>query len=71
MLNGRLPLAPNLTPLKRPLTLDWAEQREFFGIATTLFRATPQRPESSPSDHRTRRNYFSHPSVAEHNERFS
>jgi hypothetical protein len=33
MLNGRLPLAPNLTPLKRPLPLDWAEQREFFGLS--------------------------------------
>jgi hypothetical protein len=33
MLNGRLPLAPNLTPLNRPLPLDWAEQREFFGFS--------------------------------------
>ena len=31
MLNRKLPLAPNLTPLKRPIALDWAEQREFFG----------------------------------------
>ena len=33
MLNGRLALAPNLTPLKHPIPLDWAEQREFFGLS--------------------------------------
>jgi len=33
MLNGRLPLAPNLTPFNRPIPLDWAEQREFFGLS--------------------------------------
>jgi hypothetical protein len=33
MLNGRLPVTPNLTPLNRSIPLDWAEQREFFGLS--------------------------------------
>ena len=58
MLNGRLPLAPNLTPLKRPIPLDWAEQREFFGLsahhnnsassAAAATRIIPFRSTNSP-----------------------
>jgi hypothetical protein len=58
MLNGRLPLAPNLTLLKRPIPLDWAEQREFFGLSahhnnaassdTAATRIIPFRSTNSP-----------------------
>jgi hypothetical protein len=58
MLNGRLPLAPNLTPLKHPIPIDWAEQREFFGLSahhnnsassdTTATRIIPFRSTKSP-----------------------
>jgi site-specific DNA recombinase len=61
MLNGRLPLAPNLTLLKRPLPLDWAEQREFFGLsaqhnnsassAAAATRIIPLRSTNSPKLH--------------------
>jgi site-specific DNA recombinase len=32
ILNGTLPLAVNLEALRHPIPLDWAEQREFFGL---------------------------------------
>ena len=32
ILNGKLPLAVNLEALRNPISPDWAEQREFFGL---------------------------------------
>jgi hypothetical protein len=32
VLDGRLPLAVNLEALRHPISLDWAEQREYFGL---------------------------------------
>jgi hypothetical protein len=47
ILNGRLPLKVNLAPLNRPIPLDWAEQREFFGLSPhrnfALSKAAPAR----------------------------
>jgi Protein of unknown function (DUF2924) len=34
ILNGKLPLAVNLEALRHPISLDWAEQREYFGLPT-------------------------------------
>jgi hypothetical protein len=59
MLNGRLPLAPNLTPLKRPLPLDWAEQREFFGLSAHHYNSASSDAAATriiPFARRTRRN---------------
>ncbi len=32
ILNGRLPLAVTLEPLRHPIPLEWPEQREYFGL---------------------------------------
>jgi hypothetical protein len=32
ILNGKVPIAVNLEALHHPISPDWAEQREFFGL---------------------------------------
>jgi len=74
MLNGRLPLAPNLTPLNRPIPLDWGRAARVLCLSAQHNNSASSDAavtESYPSDRGTRRNYSSHPGVAEHNERFS